>query len=390
MDLGKLFVGGISWDTNEEHLKEYFGKYGKVVEAVIMKDRVTGRARGFGFVVFADPAVAERVVTDKHTIDGRMVEAKKAVPREDQHIINKNSGNVHGSPVPARTKKIFVGGLPSTVTESDFRKYFEQFGTITDVVVMYDHNTQRPRGFGFITYDSEGAVDKVLVKTFHELNGKKVEVKKAVPKELSSGSTMNRSPGGGYNYNLNRVNSLLNGYSQAYNPSLASGYGMRVDARFGPLSNGRGGFSPLNPSSYEMGMNFETWMSPSYSGDTNYNSLGYGRGMTPYYNGNSSRDSNPIGYGGRSIGARSDFSSPAYNVWEPIMDLVTDMMDSTQIYMVVIQFMVIQHGIPHPPSLIALVHLEMGLKVQLQMVQPKAQLDLWKAIMFQIDSQIEM
>lgn len=72
-DLGKLFIGGISWDTNEERLKEYFGKYGDIVEAVIMRDRTTGRARGFGFVVFADPAVAERVIAEKHVIDGRTV-----------------------------------------------------------------------------------------------------------------------------------------------------------------------------------------------------------------------------------------------------------------------------------------------------------------------------
>lgn len=72
-DLGKLFIGGISWDTDEERLKEYFSRYGEVVEAVIMRDRATGRARGFGFVVFADPAVAERVIMDKHMIDGRTV-----------------------------------------------------------------------------------------------------------------------------------------------------------------------------------------------------------------------------------------------------------------------------------------------------------------------------
>ena len=72
-DLGKLFIGGISWDTDEERLKEYFRNYGEVVEAVIMRDRATGRARGFGFVVFADPAVAERVIMDKHMIDGRTV-----------------------------------------------------------------------------------------------------------------------------------------------------------------------------------------------------------------------------------------------------------------------------------------------------------------------------
>lgn len=73
MDPGKLFIGGISWDTNEDRLRQYFQSFGDVVEAVIMKDRTTGRARGFGFVVFADPSVAERVVVEKHVIDGRTV-----------------------------------------------------------------------------------------------------------------------------------------------------------------------------------------------------------------------------------------------------------------------------------------------------------------------------
>ncbi|KAL5984668.1 hypothetical protein ACLOJK_041289 [Asimina triloba] len=313
-DLGKLFIGGISWDTNEERLKEYFKMYGEVVEAVIMKDRTTGRARGFGFVVFADPAVAERVVMEKHTIDGRTVEAKKAVPRDDQHILNRNNSSIHGSPGPARTKKIFVGGLASTVTESDFKKYFDQFGTITDVVVMYDHNTQRPRGFGFITYDSEDAVEKVLMKTFHELNGKMVEVKRAVPKELSPGPS--RSPLGGYNYGVNRVNSFLNGYTQGFNPSTIGGYGMRMDGRFGPMAGGRSGFPPFGPAGYGMGMNFEPGLSPNYTGAGNFNTnLSYGRGLNPYYSGASSRYGNAIGYGGGNLGSGSLLNSPARNVW---------------------------------------------------------------------------
>ncbi|GFS30450.1 RNA-binding (RRM/RBD/RNP motifs) family protein [Actinidia rufa] len=187
-----------------------------------------GRARGFGFVVFADPAVAERVIMEKHNID-------------------------EGSPCPGRTRKIFVGGLPSTITESDFKKYFEQFGTITDVVVMYDHNTQRPRGFGFITYDSEDAVDKVLFKTFHELNGKLVEVKRAVPKELSPSPS--RSPFGGYNYGF----------------------------KFSPIPGSRSGFAPYG-SGYGMGLNFEPGLNPNFGGNANFNStLSYGRGLNPYY-----------------------------------------------------------------------------------------------------------
>jgi RNA-binding protein Musashi len=48
-----------------------------------------------------------------------------------------------------------VGGLGGSVTEQDFRHYFEEFGKITDAVVMIDRDTQRSRGFGFITFEEE-------------------------------------------------------------------------------------------------------------------------------------------------------------------------------------------------------------------------------------------
>ncbi|XAR56765.1 hypothetical protein NMG60_11037353 [Bertholletia excelsa] len=311
-DLGKLFIGGISWDTDENRLKEYFSSYGEVVEAVIMRDRLTGRARGFGFIVFADPAVAERVVMEKHMIDGRTVEAKKAVPRDDQHIINRNSSSIQGSPGPGRTKKIFVGGLASTVTESDFKKYFDQFGTITDVVVMYDHNTQRPRGFGFITYDSEEAVERALHKTFHELNGKMVEVKRAVPKELSPGP--NRSPLLGYNFGFGRPNSFLNSYAQGYNLSSIGGYGVRMDGRFNPIGSNRSAFSPFGSLGYNMGSNLEPGLSLGFGGVSNLsNNLGYGRVLSPYYNSN--RYSTPIGYSGANVQNDSLLSSSSRSVW---------------------------------------------------------------------------
>ncbi|XP_020571537.1 heterogeneous nuclear ribonucleoprotein 1-like isoform X2 [Phalaenopsis equestris] len=283
-DSGKLFIGGISRDTNEVRLREYFESFGEVLEAIIMKDRITGRARGFGFVVFADPSVAEKIVMEKHLIiDGRMVEAKKAVPRDDHCILNRNSNSIHGS-APGQMKKIFVGGLASTVTNSDFRRYFEQFGTINDVVVMYDHNTQRPRGFGFITFESEEAVIKVLQKSLHELNGKMVEVKIAIPKELSPGPAM-RLPIGGLKYGgLNIMNSILNGYNQDYNPNF-----LRMDGRFEQLTGVRKGFSP-----FIQRWSLEPGMSPTYSRNSSFNSgLGYGRALSPFFSENSSSIENP-------------------------------------------------------------------------------------------------
>lgn len=69
----KVFVGGLNWETTDEKLRRYFENYGTVVEAFVSYDRVTMKPRGFGFVVFEDPAVADKVVKLQHTIDRREV-----------------------------------------------------------------------------------------------------------------------------------------------------------------------------------------------------------------------------------------------------------------------------------------------------------------------------
>ncbi|KAM5565922.1 RNA-binding protein 1 [Rosa sericea] len=192
-DQAKLFVAGLSKDTTEATLKEHFGQYGVVSGSTVTKDRVTSSSRGFGFVWFSDPSSADKALEDSHVILGRKVDVKKAKPRRawaypknqeplpPQQLQSSSfeSGNNF------RTRKIFVGGLSPSVTELEFKNYFGKFGRVTDVVVMMDSATHRPRGFGFITFDSEESVENVMQKNFHELNGKFVEVKRAVPREES-------------------------------------------------------------------------------------------------------------------------------------------------------------------------------------------------------------
>lgn len=72
----KVFIGGLSWETTDEKLRTYFLNYGTVHEAFVSYDRHTGRPRGFGFVVFEDPGVADKVVSLQHTIDRREVSSK--------------------------------------------------------------------------------------------------------------------------------------------------------------------------------------------------------------------------------------------------------------------------------------------------------------------------
>ncbi|XP_063949127.1 heterogeneous nuclear ribonucleoprotein 1-like [Daucus carota subsp. sativus] len=179
---------------------------------------------------------------------------------------------------------------------------------------MYDHNTQRPRGFGFITYDSGEAVDRVLHKSFHELNGKMVEVKRAVPKELSSGP--NRSPLLGYNYCFGRTNNFFS--SQGYNLGRREGYGVTINERPNPVVSRRSTFSPIGSPAYGIIMSLEPGMSPSFGGSSGIsNIIGYGQTLSLGSGGNSNRYVTPIGFNGRN---ESFLSSPTRNGW-PNVDL---------------------------------------------------------------------
>ena len=61
-DPGKMFIGGLSWQTTPESIREYFSSFGDLAEVMVMKDPATRRSRGFGFITFSDPTGVEKVM----------------------------------------------------------------------------------------------------------------------------------------------------------------------------------------------------------------------------------------------------------------------------------------------------------------------------------------
>ncbi|CAN8285218.1 unnamed protein product [Cochlearia groenlandica] len=345
-DQGKLFIGGISWETEENLLKEYFSNYGEVSHVTVMRDKATCRPRGFGFVSFSDPIVIDKVLQDKHHIDNRDVDVKRAMSREEQSsngsgrtMSFNGSSRSFDSNANVRTKKIFVGGLPPTLTSEDFRAYFETFGPVSDAVIMIDQTTQRPRGFGFVSFDSEDCVDLVLHKTFHDLNGKQVEVKRALPKDANfgvsgigggrgssgSGGFQGFSNGNGYEGRVDSSRYMppqSNGSGYAPYGAAASGYG----AGYGYGSNGvgYGGFggygNPATTTPYgNPGPGFgsgprSSWGAQAPSG---YGNVGYGNAAAPWGGpgsavmGHQTGVSAGYGYGGNdsSYGTQSGYGA---------------------------------------------------------------------------------
>ena len=78
-----MFVGGLSWQTTEDTMREYFTKFGPVVEAMVMRDPATKHSRGFGFVTFSDTETVEKVTQfGVHNLDGKKIDPKVAFPKE--------------------------------------------------------------------------------------------------------------------------------------------------------------------------------------------------------------------------------------------------------------------------------------------------------------------
>ncbi len=80
----KLFVGGVSWGTTDDGLRDAFERFGEVSEAKIITDRETGRSRGFGFVTFDNDEDADNAIKemDGTELDGRSVRVNEARERE--------------------------------------------------------------------------------------------------------------------------------------------------------------------------------------------------------------------------------------------------------------------------------------------------------------------
>ncbi|OGH17096.1 MAG: RNA-binding protein [Candidatus Levybacteria bacterium RIFCSPHIGHO2_02_FULL_40_18] len=87
----KLFVGGLAWATTDDSLSSFFSKVGNVASANVVKDRYTGKSRGFGFVEMSTDEEADKAIAELNgqTLDERAISVSEARPREPR---NENRG----------------------------------------------------------------------------------------------------------------------------------------------------------------------------------------------------------------------------------------------------------------------------------------------------------
>ncbi|KAJ4501628.1 hypothetical protein C8R41DRAFT_6263 [Lentinula lateritia] len=180
-----MFIGGLNWDTTDEGLRAYFSQFGKVDACTIMRDPA-GRSRCFAFLTFEEPASVNAVMVKEHILDGKTIDPKRAIPRQEHQ----------------RATKLFIGGLAGTVTSESMREFFSQFGRVVDSTVMLDRETGRSKGFGFISLE-DANVQQFLGFGHLEIDGKLIDVKLAQPRyQRESFQEDEQSGGGDYNNNM--------------------------------------------------------------------------------------------------------------------------------------------------------------------------------------------
>ena len=86
----KLFIGSLAWATTDDSLRDFFASAGTVVSANVIKDRETGRSKGFGFVEMSSDDEAKEAIAKLNgkDLDGRPIVVNEARPREERPVSN--------------------------------------------------------------------------------------------------------------------------------------------------------------------------------------------------------------------------------------------------------------------------------------------------------------
>lgn len=203
----KMFVGGLSFSTSERTLKDYFARFGEVVDVNIHRDN-KGLSKGYGFVTYSEPMMVDDAhESGPHEVDGRRVDTgyasqrserkdkfsgdKRREPRRNQDRPGPGPGP---GPEPVRSKfefkgpkssddgcKMYIGGIPKSLNEDDLEEYFMQFGDIkkTEIKPLSQHNN---KGYGFVTFEEPQMVENALNNAPHEINGFSIDIGHAVTK----------------------------------------------------------------------------------------------------------------------------------------------------------------------------------------------------------------
>lgn len=167
----KIFVGNLPFSCDSALLAGLFGRAGTVEMVEVIYDKITGRSRGFAFVTMATAEEVEAAVRqfNGYELDGRPLRVNSGPPPpRDENSFRAPRG---GGRSFDNTNRLYVGNLSWDVDNVALESLFSEQGKVLDAKVVYDRESGRSRGFGFVTYGSSDEVNRAI----DNLNGADLE-----------------------------------------------------------------------------------------------------------------------------------------------------------------------------------------------------------------------
>lgn len=172
----KIFVHGLGWDTNAETLTSEFGKYGEIEDCKAVVDKVSGKSKGYGFILFKHRSGAQKALKEpQKKIGNRMTSCQLA-----------SAGPVPAPPPTAppvseyTQRKIFVSNVAADIDPQKLLEFFSKYGEIEDGPLGLDKQTGKPKGFALFVYKTIESARKALEEPHKTFDGHTLHCQKAI------------------------------------------------------------------------------------------------------------------------------------------------------------------------------------------------------------------
>ncbi|PKS12196.1 hypothetical protein jhhlp_001495 [Lomentospora prolificans] len=174
-DRRTVFVQQLAARLRTRELKEFFEKVGPVNEAQIVKDRISQRSKGVGYVEFKDESsVTQALQLTGQKLLGIPIIVQLTEAEKNRQVRNTDGSNGHPNSIPFH--RLYVGNIHFNVTEQDLQAVFEPFGELEFVQLQKDEHG-RSRGYGFVQFrDATQAREALEKMNGFDLAGRAIRV----------------------------------------------------------------------------------------------------------------------------------------------------------------------------------------------------------------------
>lgn len=193
----KIFVHGLGWDTNAENLIDVFKQYGEIEDCKAVRDKISGKSKGYGFILFKTRSGARKALKEpQKKIGNRMTACQLAsigpvaapaaaaaaasnTPPQHQHQ-HQHQQKQQQSMSEYTQRKIFVSNVGAELDPQKLLTFFSKYGEIEEGPLGLDKFTGKPRGFCLFVYKTFDAAKKALEEPHKNYEGHILHCQRAI------------------------------------------------------------------------------------------------------------------------------------------------------------------------------------------------------------------